>query len=86
MVRIKKEVVKRLMFEKDMNQKKLVDISGISKPTLNRLMAGLPFDSMTLGRLATALECNPVDLIDGSEYPAPHMDTQASNLQPACAS
>lgn len=85
MVKINKKVVEQLMFDKRMNQTKLIKASKISKPTIIRLMNGFSFDSETLGKLALALECSPVDLIDPEGYPAPHLVPQGSNLQPARA-
>lgn len=81
MVKINKRVVEQLMFDKRMNQKKLVEASGISKPTIIRLLNGLSFDSETLGKLALALECSPVDLIDPEGFVPPHMVPQAPDLQ-----
>lgn len=85
MVKINKKVVERLMFDKRMKQVQLIQRSGISKPTIIRLMNGEPFDSVTLGKLANALECSPVDLIDPEGYPDPHLATQGADRQPAFA-
>jgi len=84
-VKINKRVVERLMFDKRMKQVDLIEKSGISKPTINRMMNGLPFDSETLGKLAKALDCSPIDLIDPEGFPAPHLATQAVDRQPALA-
>lgn len=83
MVKINREVVERLMFDKRMKQVQLIERSGISKPTIIRMLNGSPFDSVTLGKLARALECSPVDLIDPEGYPSPHLATQATDRQPA---
>ncbi len=85
MVKINKKVVERLMFDKRMKQVELIKRSGISKPTIIRLMNGEAFDSVTLGKLANALECSPVDLIDPEGYPSPHLETQGANRQLALA-
>lgn len=81
MVKINKRVVERLMFDKRLNQKRLVEKSSISKPTLNRMMDGKPFDSDTLGKLACALECSPIDLIDPEGFPVPYLATQGADRQ-----
>lgn len=85
MVKINKKVVERLMFDKRMKQVELIRRSGISKPTIIRMLNGSPFDSETLGKLAKALECSPVDLIDPEGFPAPHLATQDTNRQLALA-
>lgn len=86
MVKINRKVVERLMFDKRMKQVELIKRSGISKPTIIRLMNGEAFDSVTLGKLANALECSPVDLIDPEGYARPHMAAQDADRQPALAS
>lgn len=86
MVKINKKVVERLMFDKRMKQVELIRVSGISKPTIIRMLNGSPFDSETLGKLARALDCSPVDLIDPEGYPSPHLATQGADRQPALAS
>lgn len=85
MVKINRKVVERLMFDKRMKQVELIKKSGISKPTIIRMLNGAPFDSETLGKLASALECSPVDLIDPEGYPSPHLATQGANRQLALA-
>lgn len=55
----------------------LAKISGFSAETLRRLLNGEDFRSSTLRALATALKCNPLDLLRVEGYPPPHMDAPA---------
>lgn len=52
-------------------------VSDIHEQTLYRLMSGATFNSETLGKLAKALDCNPVDLIESDGYTDPHVDAPA---------
>jgi len=76
-LRINGRFVREMLFRREMDQLTLSKKAGISEPTMIRLMRGEAFKSDTLGRLAEALECSPVDLLDVSEYPDPHMAAPA---------
>jgi len=73
MLKINSRFVKEMLFRTGMDQRTLAETAGISEPTMIRLMQGKPFTSETLGKLAEALECSPVDLLDVSEYASPHL-------------
>lgn len=62
-----------MLLDKDLDQRELARISGISEPTITRLLQGKPFTSDTLGKLADALDCNPVDLIEARGFVSPHV-------------
>ena len=47
--------------------KELADRADMSTTTLVSLRKGRPFDSKTLDRLASVLQCNPLDLITVAE-------------------
>lgn len=80
-VKINAKFVKQMLIAKDMDQQMLAQSSGISEQTIVRLLQGKPFTSDTLGKLANALECHPVDLIDGNGFGFPHVDPSAFVLQ-----
>lgn len=73
-VRINAKFVRQILATKDIDQRTLAERSGVSEPTITRLMQGRPFNSETLGKLADALECHPVDLIDANGFSSPHVD------------
>lgn len=62
-----------MLLDRELDQRELAKISGISEPTITRLLQGKPFTSDTLGKLAGALECHPVDLIDAKGFASPHV-------------
>lgn len=72
-VKINAKFVKQILLNRDLDQRELSKLSGISEPTITRLLHGRAFSSDTLGRLAAALGCHPIDLIDANGFPAPHM-------------
>jgi len=72
-VRINAKFVKQMLLERDMDQQGLAGRSELSEITISRLMQGKPFTSETLGKIAKALDCHPIDLIDAKGYPSPHM-------------
>jgi DNA-binding Xre family transcriptional regulator len=72
-VKINAKFVKQILLNKDLDQRELAKLSGISEPTITRLLHGRPFTSDTLGRLADALECHPIDLIDAMGFQSPHL-------------
>jgi DNA-binding Xre family transcriptional regulator len=72
-VKINAKFVKQMLLERDMDQQGLAELSQLSEITISRLMQGRPFTSETLGKIARALDCHPVDLIDAKGYSSPHM-------------
>ncbi|MCD6290359.1 MAG: helix-turn-helix transcriptional regulator [Anaerolineae bacterium] len=51
--------------------------AGIHEDTVWKVFKGRNFTAETLERLATALECNPLDLLTVEGYPDPHMGAPA---------
>lgn len=72
-VKINKGFVKAKLGARDMSLRDLAEASNIGEATLYRIVNGSAFNSTTLEKLAEALDCNPLDLLDVSGYPAPHM-------------
>jgi transcriptional regulator with XRE-family HTH domain len=72
-VKINAKFVKQILLNKDLDQRELAKLSGISEPTITRLLHGRPFSSDTLGKLAEALDCHPIDLIDAKGFSSPHL-------------
>lgn len=77
MVRINAKKVRGFLLDMGWEQKDLARAAGVTEATVSRLLSGGPFTSDTLGKLATALQVNPVDLIDPAGYTAPHMEPPA---------
>lgn len=72
-MRLNTKMLNHYLIERGLDQQELAVKSGVSEPTITRLKRGEQFTSGTLGKLAEALECNPIDLLDTAGYPAPHM-------------
>jgi DNA-binding Xre family transcriptional regulator len=72
-LKINKGFVKIKLSEKDLSLRDLANSSEMGEATLYRIMNGAKFNITTLEKLADVLECSPIDLLDVSEYPAPHM-------------
>jgi DNA-binding Xre family transcriptional regulator len=70
-VKINKSFVRTLLGSRGMSLRDLAGQTDIGEATLYRVMNGSAFTSDTLGRLAEALECSPVDLIDSGGYVPP---------------
>lgn len=70
-VRINRAFVRTVLGSRNMTLRDLAGQTDIGEATLYRVVNGAPFTSDTLGRLADALECSPVDLIDSGGYTAP---------------
>lgn len=66
-------MLEHLLIEKGWDQGDLARASNVSEPTITRMKRGETFNSETLGKMARALGCNPIDLLDTRDYPAPHM-------------
>lgn len=79
-LKINAKFVKQMMIVREIDQRGLARESGLSEPTITRLLKGKPFSSDTLGKLAEALGCHPVDLIDAKGYRPPHVGAQAAEL------
>lgn len=72
-VKINSRFVKQILLDREWDQRELAKLSGISEPTITRLLHGKPFTSDTLSRLAEALDCHPIDLIDAKGFSSPHL-------------
>lgn len=70
-VQINRNFVMTLLAARGMTLRDLARQTDIGEATLYRLVNGATFKSDTLGRLALALECNPVDLLDPRGYAPP---------------
>lgn len=73
-VRLNSKFVKYILTDRDMTARDLAAAAEISEGTMYRMMGGAAFTSDTLGKLAKALGCHPVDLIDAQGYMHPHLD------------
>jgi len=73
-VRLNGRFVKHLLTDRDMTARDLAAVAGISEATMYRLLGGEAFSSVTLGKLALALECHPTDLIEAEGFAHPHLD------------
>lgn len=67
------KMLEHLLIEKGWDQRDLANAADVSEPTITRMKRGETFNSETLGKLARALGCNPIDLLDTKGYPAPHL-------------
>lgn len=76
-VRINAKFVRQKLLEKDLDQKGLAELTGMTEATVSRLLNGKPFTSATLEKLAKVLDCSPVDLVDPEGYPGPLVVAQA---------
>lgn len=76
-VRIHARFVRQKMLEKDLDQKGLAELTGMTETTISRLLSGKPFTSSTLEKLAKVLDCSPVDLVDPEGFPSPLVVAQA---------
>lgn len=79
-VKINKRFVKHMLAEKDMSLRDLSQACGIGEATIYRVVNGGTFQSVTLGRLAEALQCSPVDLIDVEGFANPLVVAPAAAL------
>lgn len=76
-VKINATALKVFLVQRGMEQKDLAEQSGVSEQTIVRLLKGKAFTSDTLGKLAEALNVNPVDLIQSDGHPDPLVEAQA---------
>ncbi len=77
-VKLNRRFVLHTLTNRDMTARDLAALSGISEATMYRLMGGAAFNSDTLGKLAGALGCHPVDLIEAEGFERPHVDAPAA--------
>lgn len=72
-MRLNTKMLNHYLIERGLDQQTLAKISEVSEPTITRMKRGEKFTSDTLGKLAKALGCNPIDLLDTSGYVSPHL-------------
>lgn len=72
-VKLNSKFVKYLLTDRDMTARDLARLADISEGTMYRMLSGEAFNTVTLGKLATALECHPIDLIEAEGFTPPHM-------------
>ncbi|GIV73500.1 MAG: hypothetical protein KatS3mg049_2056 [Caldilinea sp.] len=77
-IRINRAFVEALLGMRGMTLRDLADASGVGEATVYRMVNGAPFRSETLGKVAEALGCHPVDLIVGEGYASPHVGAPAT--------
>lgn len=82
-VKLNAKFVKQMLVEREMDQKGLAELSGLSEITISRLMKGSRFNSETLAKIADALDCHPVDLIEAKGFASPHVGAPAITTIPA---
>ena len=75
--------VRQRMVDLDYDQKTVAKVSGLTEASISRLMNGGGFTSNTLGALAKALACNPVDLIQPAGFDTPLADAPVAVGQSA---
>lgn len=73
-VRLNSKFVKCILTDRDMTARDLAAAADISEGTMYRMMGGAAFTSETLGKLAKALKCHPIDLIEADGFATPHLD------------
>jgi DNA-binding Xre family transcriptional regulator len=73
-VKINAKFIKTRLVELEMSARDLATAAGIGEATMYRILNGGPFESRTLGKVAAALGCNPVDLIESEGFASPHVD------------
>ena len=66
-IKINRKLVEVALAMKGMTARDLARASNIAEPTIYNVMAGKPFTSETLGKIASALDLDPGDLISTSE-------------------
>ena len=72
-VKFNAKVVKKMLIDLEIDQKDLAKRSGLSQMTITRLMQGHPFSSESLSKVAKALDCHPIDLIEAKGFASPHV-------------
>lgn len=68
MLRINKTEFKRRLMLKGVSAKELAKIAGLHEATISRAINGRRKpDPETIGKIARALDCNPVDILEEVE-------------------
>ena len=70
-VKLNVTAVKTRAVEMDIIMRDLANAAGIGEATMYRITNGAKFNLKTLGKLAEALHCNPIDLLDIEGFPPP---------------
>lgn len=73
-VRLNSKFVKVRLLEENMSARDLASAAGIGEATMYRILNGARFESTTLAKVAAALGCHPVDLIEAEGFASPHVD------------
>lgn len=76
-VKLNGKYIKTRLVELGMSARDLATAAGIGEATMYRIINGAPFESRTLGKVAAALGCNPVDLIESEGFVSPHVGAPA---------
>lgn len=66
-MRLKSNILKHIMVDRDMKLRQLQELSGVSKQTLSAVSNGKSCKYETACKIATALKINVTDLIEESE-------------------
>lgn len=72
-MKLSTRMLNHYLIERGLDQQQLAKIAEVSEPTITRMKRGEKFTSDTLGKLALALGCNPIDLLDTTGYVSPHL-------------
>lgn len=70
-VKINRKFVDHILLERGISARELAQLADVGEATMYRILGGAAFNSVTLGKIAEALECNPVDLIDAGDFADP---------------
>ena len=77
-VKLDVKFVKTRSADRNLTMRDLAAAADVGEATMYRIINGAGFNLETLGKLALALECNPVDLIKAEGFPAPLVGAQAA--------
>lgn len=70
-VKINRKFVDHILLERGISARELAQLADVGEATMYRILNGAAFSSVTLGKIAEALECNPVDLLDAGGFASP---------------
>ena len=70
-VKLNKKFIEHMLVERGISARELSRQADVGEATMYRILGGASFNSVTLGKIAGALGCNPVDLIDTQGYADP---------------